>query len=100
MWRPLPLAPILLLLMASRIEPLVDPPPVPLPAGISQDAVVHAIVLRFGGSISAEHGIGQLKRDELAEVRAPIEMELMRRIKLAFDPAGIMNPDKVLRAGS
>jgi FAD/FMN-containing dehydrogenase len=64
------------------------------------NAVVHSIVLRFGGSISAEHGIGQLKRDELAEVRAPIEIDLMRRIKLAFDPAGIMNPDKVLRAGS
>ncbi|SOC35111.1 4-phosphoerythronate dehydrogenase (FAD-dependent) [Rhizobium subbaraonis] len=63
------------------------------------NAIVHAIVLRFGGSISAEHGIGQLKRDELAEVRAPIEIDLMRRIKLAFDPAGIMNPDKVLRAG-
>ncbi|MBD9648891.1 FAD-binding oxidoreductase [Ensifer sp. ENS09] len=62
------------------------------------NAIVHGIVLGHNGSISAEHGIGQLKRDELAEVRAPIEIELMQRIKHAFDPAGIMNPDKVLRA--
>jgi FAD/FMN-containing dehydrogenase len=62
------------------------------------NAIVHAIVLRYNGSISAEHGIGQLKRDELAEVRAPIEIDLMRRIKHAFDPAGIMNPDKVLKS--
>lgn len=61
--------------------------------------VVHGIVRRFDGSISAEHGIGQLKRDELAEIRAPIEIDLMRRIKHAFDPAGIMNPGKVLRTG-
>ncbi|MCX8996350.1 FAD-binding oxidoreductase [Rhizobiaceae bacterium BDR2-2] len=63
--------------------------------------IVHAIVIRHGGSISAEHGIGQIKRDELAEVRGDgIEMQLMRRIKSAFDPAGIMNPDKVLKAQS
>ncbi|MCG5478158.1 FAD-binding oxidoreductase [Sinorhizobium alkalisoli] len=62
------------------------------------NAIVHAVVLKYDGSISAEHGIGQLKRDELAAVRSPIEIELMRRIKHAFDPAGIMNPDKVLRA--
>ncbi len=43
LWRPLLLAPILLLLMASRTAPLVDPPPIPLPAGISQDTVVHVI---------------------------------------------------------
>jgi FAD/FMN-containing dehydrogenase len=61
------------------------------------NAIVHAIVLKYNGSISAEHGIGQLKRDELAAIRSPIEIELMRRIKHAFDPAGIMNPDKVLR---
>ncbi|MCP8897177.1 FAD-binding oxidoreductase [Shinella daejeonensis] len=60
------------------------------------NALVHAIVLKYGGSISAEHGIGQLKRDELSAVRAPIEMDLMRRIKRAFDPAGIMNPGKVV----
>jgi FAD/FMN-containing dehydrogenase len=58
--------------------------------------IVHAIVLAAGGSISAEHGIGQLKRDELAAVRSPIEMELMYRIKRSFDPAGIMNPGKVV----
>jgi FAD/FMN-containing dehydrogenase len=61
------------------------------------NAIVHRLVLAFGGSISAEHGIGQLKRDELAEIRPAIEIDLMRRIKHAFDPAGIMNPDKVIR---
>ena len=61
------------------------------------NAIVHDIVRRFNGSISAEHGIGQLKRDELAATRSPIEIELMRRIKQSFDPAGIMNPDKVLK---
>ena len=60
------------------------------------NAIVHGIVLAAGGSISAEHGIGQLKRDELAHIRAPIEMDLMRRVKKAFDPAGIMNPGKVV----
>jgi FAD/FMN-containing dehydrogenase len=60
------------------------------------NAIVHTIVLDAGGSISAEHGIGQLKRDELAHIRSPIEMELMYRIKKAFDPAGIMNPGKVV----
>jgi FAD/FMN-containing dehydrogenase len=59
--------------------------------------IVHGIVLSHGGSISAEHGIGQLKRDELAEIRPGIEMDLMHRIKKAFDPAGIMNPGKVLK---
>ncbi len=58
--------------------------------------IVHGLVLSHGGSISAEHGIGQLKRDELAAIRPAIEMDLMRRIKRAFDPAGIMNPGKVL----
>lgn len=58
--------------------------------------IVHGLVLQHGGSISAEHGIGQLKRDELASIRSDIEIDLMRRIKTAFDPAGIMNPGKVL----
>jgi FAD/FMN-containing dehydrogenase len=59
--------------------------------------IVHGLVLKHNGSISAEHGIGQLKRDELASIRSDIEMDLMRRIKTAFDPAGVMNPGKVLK---
>ena len=58
--------------------------------------VVHAIVAEFGGTISAEHGIGQLKRDMLAAVKSPVEMEMMRKIKAVFDPTGILNPGKVL----
>ncbi|EFM59024.1 oxidoreductase, FAD-binding protein [Brucella sp. BO2] len=57
---------------------------------------IHTIVASYGGSISAEHGIGQLKREELAFFKQDIALDLMRRIKSAFDPAGIMNPGKVL----
>jgi len=58
--------------------------------------VVFEIVLRMGGSISAEHGIGVLKRDELPEVKDKTAIELMRGIKAMLDPLGIMNPGKVL----
>ncbi len=57
---------------------------------------VHDIVRDLGGSISAEHGIGQLKRDELIATAPPVGIDLMRRVKAAFDPAGIMNPGKVI----
>jgi FAD/FMN-containing dehydrogenase len=60
------------------------------------NAVVFAIVMRMGGSISAEHGIGVLKRDELADVKDKVAIELMRGIKAMLDPLGIMNPGKVL----
>jgi FAD/FMN-containing dehydrogenase len=60
------------------------------------NAVVFEIVLRMGGSISAEHGIGVLKRDELPEVKDKVAIELMRSIKAMLDPLGIMNPGKVL----
>ncbi|MGV3548262.1 FAD-binding oxidoreductase [Rhizobium sp.] len=63
----------------------------------AMNQIVHGLVRKFNGSISAEHGIGQLKRDELAATRPSIEIDLMRRIKHAFDPADIMNPDKVLK---
>jgi D-lactate dehydrogenase (cytochrome) len=60
------------------------------------NAMVFAIVLRMGGSISAEHGIGVLKRDELPEVKDKVAIELMRGLKAMLDPLGIMNPGKVL----
>ncbi len=57
---------------------------------------VHDVVRALGGSISAEHGIGQLKRDELIATAPPMAIDLMRRVKAALDPAGIMNPGKVI----
>jgi FAD/FMN-containing dehydrogenase len=56
--------------------------------------VVHDIVVAHGGSISAEHGIGVLKREEIQRYKSPVELDLMRRIKGALDPKGIMNPGK------
>ena len=57
---------------------------------------VHDTVRKYGGSISAEHGIGTLKRDELAATKQPVEMTMMRGIKHLLDPNGILNPGKVL----
>jgi FAD/FMN-containing dehydrogenase len=67
-----------------------------------QDAInriTHDAVVRHGGSISAEHGLGILRRDENARTKSAVEMALMRRLKAAFDPAGIMNPGKFLPPG-
>ena len=58
--------------------------------------VVHAIVLKNGGTISAEHGIGILKRDEMAKIKSPIELEMMRGLKHLFDPKEILSPGRVL----
>jgi FAD/FMN-containing dehydrogenase len=58
---------------------------------------IHDLVRDFGGSFSAEHGIGQLKVFELERYANPVELELMKRVKRAFDPNGIMNPGKVVR---
>jgi FAD/FMN-containing dehydrogenase len=60
------------------------------------NAAVHEIVIDLGGSISAEHGIGRMKRDLLPHVKPAIELELMHKIKAAFDPKGILNPGKLL----
>jgi len=57
---------------------------------------VYDIVSRFHGSFSAEHGIGQSKLAEMTRYKSALELELMRRLKATFDPAGIMNPGKVL----
>ncbi len=59
---------------------------------------VHAIVAELHGSISAEHGIGRLKRDLLPGVKDPVELDLMRTIKQTLDPKGILNPGAVLQA--
>jgi FAD/FMN-containing dehydrogenase len=58
--------------------------------------LVHDTVHALNGSISAEHGIGQLKREELLRYKSPVEMALMRTIKQALDPRGLMNPGKVV----
>ncbi|WP_041794313.1 FAD-binding oxidoreductase [Pararhodospirillum photometricum] len=60
--------------------------------------LVHDIVADLGGSISAEHGIGRLKVDEMRHYKAPLELDLMRALKTAFDPAGLMNPGVILPA--
>jgi FAD/FMN-containing dehydrogenase len=80
----------------------VTPPP-----GVNQDAFVdgeglkvskaiHDLISTLNGSISAEHGIGRLKRDELASRKSPVEMEMMRAVKKALDPDGRMNPGRIL----
>ncbi len=60
------------------------------------NAVVFAIVRKLDGSISAEHGIGRLKRDLMREIKSPVELELMQQLKQTLDPRGILNPGKVL----
>jgi FAD/FMN-containing dehydrogenase len=62
----------------------------------AMNRIVHDAVAAHGGSISAEHGIGQLKREELQRYKDPAELALMHAIKRAIDPRGIMNPGKVL----
>lgn len=63
---------------------------------VEMQTAVHGLVRELGGSISAEHGIGRMKRAELARTKSPVELELMRAIKAALDPKGILNPGKLL----
>ena len=58
--------------------------------------IVHDIVAGMNGSISAEHGIGMLKVDELKHYKDPVELDLMRRLKYAIDPDNLMNPGKIV----
>ena len=60
------------------------------------NTLVYDAVSAQGGSISAEHGIGALKRHELAKRKSPVALQMMRAIKQALDPAGRMNPGRVL----
>ena len=67
--------------------------------GKAISAAVHDLVTDWGGSISAEHGIGQMKRDELGRLGDPVALALMRNIKKALDPQNIMNPGKLVPDG-
>lgn len=62
----------------------------------AMNEVVFDVVLKHGGSISAEHGIGRLKRDMMSKIKSPVELQMMRGVKQLFDPKGILNPNKVL----
>ncbi|MET4635444.1 FAD-binding oxidoreductase [Kaistia defluvii] len=62
------------------------------------NTLIHGIVARYHGSISAEHGIGRLKRDLLPAAKGPVAMAMMHSIKQALDPNGILNPGKMLRS--
>ena len=76
------------------------------PDGVNDDAfldsqeavnlIVHDSADRHGGSISAEHGIGVLKREELRRYKSPVELQMMRNIKQALDPMNLMNPGKII----
>jgi FAD/FMN-containing dehydrogenase len=68
----------------------------PPSGGHEVDALVYALVREAGGSVSAEHGIGRAKRDFLDYTRSPAEIDLMRTLKSALDPRGILNPGKLL----
>ena len=63
-------------------------------------SAVYDLVVAHGGSISAEHGIGQMKVEELAHYRSKVELDTMRAIKRALDPQNLMNPGKVLNLSS
>jgi len=60
------------------------------------NAIVYDAVAAHGGSISAEHGIGALKRDELARRKPALDLKLMRAVKHALDPNGLLNPGRVV----
>jgi FAD/FMN-containing dehydrogenase len=62
--------------------------------------MVYDLVVAAGGSISAEHGIGQMKRAELLRLSGPARILALRAIKAAFDPEGIMNPGKLVPLAS
>lgn len=61
------------------------------------NAVVHDVVRKYEGSVAAEHGVGRLKLDLLEATKPALDLELMRRLKTALDPKGVLNPDRIIR---
>jgi FAD/FMN-containing dehydrogenase len=76
--------------------PASDPLTWPAREGKTISAQVYELVTQWGGSISAEHGIGQLKRDEFARLGDPVALRMLRAVKDALDPAGLLNPGKLV----
>jgi FAD/FMN-containing dehydrogenase len=76
--------------------PGIDPLAWHADEGKKISAQVYELVTRWGGSISAEHGIGQLKRDEFARLGDPVALNMLRAVKQALDPAGLLNPGKLV----
>lgn len=80
------------------------------PVGMERDAfmdkwnefnkIVHDLAMSMEGSFSAEHGVGQLKLGDMRRFKSPTELDLMRRVKTAFDPLNLMNPGKVVPPAS
>jgi FAD/FMN-containing dehydrogenase len=79
---------------ASMPEPIKNAPF--LAHSTEVNRIVYDIVAKLHGSISAEHGLGQLKRKEIHRYKNKLELELMRNIKNSFDPQGLMNPGKLI----
>jgi FAD/FMN-containing dehydrogenase len=77
-------------------RPMPNPTPEFIARTEAVNRVVHDLVHELGGSISAEHGLGQLKREEVLRYKSETEMDLMRAVKQALDPRGLMNPGKLL----
>lgn len=80
----------------NLLQPTAGDPAVFLTETGAINRLIHDLVTRYRGSISAEHGIGQLRRDELRRLKSPVALDLMRRMKAAIDPEGRFNPGKVI----
>lgn len=80
----------------NLVQPIGEPAEAFMARRAVLNRLVHDIVDELGGSVSAEHGIGLLRVDEMARYKDPLELEMMHQLKTTLDPLGLMNPGKVL----